>query len=142
MCFEFFHSPTRKAEQPIGLDWQKKTTTLHVHHTFLNISLPSLHDYDVKMLYSTLVKNVNKRQRLSFYFPELWSSLLEFYSRKIGRVGISTITLEVARIHFFSDVFIAVAVVIWELKQQRQRRLQKPHLKSEVALLQTLPRLF
>ena len=113
-----------------------------MHHTFLNISLPSLHDYDVKMLYSTLVKNVNKRQRLSFYFPELWSSLLEFYSRKIGRVGISTITLEVARIHFFSDVFIAVAVVIWELKQQRRRRLQKRHLKSEVALLQTLARLF
>ena len=27
----------------------RKTTTLHVHHTFLYISLPSLHDYDVKM---------------------------------------------------------------------------------------------
>ena len=26
-----------------------KTTTLHVHHTFLYISLPSLHDYDVKL---------------------------------------------------------------------------------------------
>ena len=26
-----------------------KTTILHVHHTFLYISLPSLHDYDVKM---------------------------------------------------------------------------------------------
>ena len=27
-----------------------KTTILYVHHTFLNISLPSrLHDYDVKM---------------------------------------------------------------------------------------------
>ena len=25
------------------------TTTLHVRHAFLNISLPSLHDYDVKM---------------------------------------------------------------------------------------------
>ena len=24
-----------------------KTTTLHVHHAFLYISLPSLHDYDV-----------------------------------------------------------------------------------------------
>ena len=24
------------------------TTTLHVHHAFLYISLPSLHDYDVK----------------------------------------------------------------------------------------------
>ena len=26
-----------------------KTTTLHVHHAFLYISLPSLYDYDVKM---------------------------------------------------------------------------------------------
>ena len=26
-----------------------KTTTLHVHHIFLYISLPFLHDYDVKM---------------------------------------------------------------------------------------------
>ena len=28
---------------------ESKTTTLHVHHAFLYISLPSLHDYDVKM---------------------------------------------------------------------------------------------
>ena len=27
----------------------RKTTTLHVHHAFLYISLPSLHDYDVKL---------------------------------------------------------------------------------------------
>ena len=27
----------------------RKTSTLHVHHVFLYISLPSLHDYDVKM---------------------------------------------------------------------------------------------
>ena len=26
-----------------------KTTTLHVHHAFLYVSLQSLHDYDVKM---------------------------------------------------------------------------------------------
>ena len=27
----------------------RKTTTFHVHHAFLYISLSSLHDYDVKM---------------------------------------------------------------------------------------------
>ena len=27
----------------------RKTTTLHVHHAFLYFSLPSLHDYNVKM---------------------------------------------------------------------------------------------
>ena len=26
-----------------------QTTTLHVHHTFMYISFPFLHDYDVKM---------------------------------------------------------------------------------------------
>ena len=29
--------------------WIGKTTTLHVHHAFLHISLPSRHDYDGKM---------------------------------------------------------------------------------------------
>ena len=30
-----------------------KTTTLHVHHACLYISLPSLHDYDAKMPHFT-----------------------------------------------------------------------------------------
>ena len=34
-------------KKAIGL--LRKTTSLHVHHAFLYISLPSLHDYDVKM---------------------------------------------------------------------------------------------
>ena len=34
-------------KKAIGL--LRKTTTLHVRHAFLYISLPSLHDYDVKM---------------------------------------------------------------------------------------------
>ena len=36
-----------KATKAIGLI--SKTTILHLHHAFLYISLPSLHDYDVKM---------------------------------------------------------------------------------------------
>ena len=35
------------ATEAIGL--LTKTTILHVHHAFLYISLPSLHEYDVKM---------------------------------------------------------------------------------------------
>ena len=31
-----------------------KTTTLHMHHTFLYVSLPSLHDYHVKLPNFTL----------------------------------------------------------------------------------------
>ena len=34
-------------KKAIGL--LSKTTSLHVHHAFLYISLPLLHDYDVKM---------------------------------------------------------------------------------------------
>ena len=37
-------------EDAIAIALLRKTTTLHVHHAFLYISLPSLHDYDVKML--------------------------------------------------------------------------------------------
>ena len=38
---------TRTAKKAEGLF--SKTATLHVHHAFLCISLPSLHDYNVKM---------------------------------------------------------------------------------------------
>ena len=33
------------------------TTTLHVHHALLYISLPSLHDYDVICLISRFIDN-------------------------------------------------------------------------------------
>ena len=36
-----------RQKKPLGLI--SKTTTLHVHHAFLCISLPALHDHDVKM---------------------------------------------------------------------------------------------
>ena len=44
-------------KKEIGL--LSKTTTLHVHHAFSYISLPSLHDYEVKM-----PKDVNKPRRV------------------------------------------------------------------------------
>ena len=40
-----------------------KTTSLHVHHAFLYISWPLLHDYDVKMPNSRFMEDVNKRRR-------------------------------------------------------------------------------
>ena len=48
-----------------------KTTILHVHHAFLYISLPSLHDYDVKMPNFTLTEEVHKRQRNFLSLSEL-----------------------------------------------------------------------
>ena len=50
-------------------------------------------------------------------------------------------TIERTRIHFFNDVFSAVAVVGSKVSIIRRRRLRKRHVKSEVALLQTLSRL-
>ena len=55
-------------KKAIGLDW--KTTTLHVHHAFLNISLMSLHDYNVKVLNFTFFRG--REQKTTFFsFPEL-----------------------------------------------------------------------
>ena len=42
-----------------------RTTILHLHHTFLYIPLPSLHDYDGKMPNFPFMEDVNKR-RLNF----------------------------------------------------------------------------
>ena len=42
--------PRRQREHQKAIGLITKTTILHVHHAFLYNSLPSLHDYDVKML--------------------------------------------------------------------------------------------
>ena len=44
-----------------------KTTTSHVHHTFLYISFPFLHDYDVKMPNFALYGG-RKQATAKFYF--------------------------------------------------------------------------
>ena len=68
-------------------------------------------------LISRFVENVNTRQRLPFSFSELWYSPLKLISRKIHqhwieRNGISAIKFEAERIHFLSDVFVAVVVFV------------------------------
>ena len=69
-----------------------------------------------KCLNSCFVENMNIIQRLYFSFLQLWYSLfIEFNSRKIWWiewVEISAIKFEVAWIHFLSDVFIVVTVVV------------------------------
>ena len=63
---------------------QAKTTTLHVHHAFLYISRPLLHDYNVKLPnFTSIVEDGNKRQQLLFDFPEFWCSPLEFNFKQI-----------------------------------------------------------
>ena len=46
---ESFSNGDGKQDVKKAIGLLRKTTTLHVHHAFLYISLPSLHDYDVKM---------------------------------------------------------------------------------------------
>ena len=52
-------------KKPIGLI--SKTTTWHVHHTFLNISLPFLHYYDVKVPNFSFYGE-HKQATTKFYF--------------------------------------------------------------------------
>ena len=46
----------------------RTTTTSHVHHTFLYISFPFLHDYDVKMPNFAFYGG-RKQATTKFYFP-------------------------------------------------------------------------
>ena len=59
-----------------------------------------------KYFISRFVENVNTRRRLSFCFPELRNSLLEFNSRKNGQKVVELIVWEVIcpQSHFSSDV--------------------------------------
>ena len=87
---------------------------------FLYISQPSLHDYNMKVPNFTFCRGrKHKRQQLSFSFPELWYSPLEFHPDKIchyiwriRRDGISATKIEAVRIHFLSHVFVAVAIAV------------------------------
>ena len=45
-----------------------KTTTLHAHHAFLYISLPSLHDYDVNMPNFTFCGGREDKATTFFFF--------------------------------------------------------------------------
>ena len=53
----------KKAKGLIG-----KTTTLHVHHAFLYISLPSLHDYNVKVPNFTFCRGREQTATTFFFF--------------------------------------------------------------------------
>ena len=102
------------------ISWIGKTTTRHVHHAFLYISLPSLHDCNGKMPNFTIYgerKLVTAKFSFSFYqylnmvlrnstqkeFACLWRSKW---------VGVIAIEIERTQIHFLSDLFVAVAVVV------------------------------
>ena len=54
-----------------GIDLISKTTTLQVHDAFLYISLPSLHEYDVKMPNFTFCRG-REHNTTTFFFLFLY----------------------------------------------------------------------
>ena len=97
-----------------------KTTTLHVNHAFLYISLLSLHDYDVKYLISRFTEDVNKRRRIFVSLSKLEYGPQEINSGEI-RLHLSFSAdwnkrdnVWKTRMPFQTYVFATVAVVAAE----------------------------
>ena len=95
----------------------RKTTTLQVHHAFLYISLPSLHDYDVKMPNCKFYGG-RKQATTNLFFSLNLSSVLKkstpgkfAYTCHFQQIGINATKIEKTGIHFKTDVFATVAVV-------------------------------
>ena len=84
-----------KAKRAIGL--LSKTTSLHVHHAFLYISLPLLHEHNVKMPLFTFYGG-RKQATTKFYFflnlsevPKKSTPGKFAYIRHFQRIGINAI---------------------------------------------------
>ena len=60
-----------------------KTTTSHVHHTFLYISFPFLHDYDVKMPHFAFYRGRKQATTKFFSLSELEYCPLKFSFRRV-----------------------------------------------------------
>ena len=94
------------------------TTTLHVRHAFLNISLPSLHDYDVKMPNFTFCGGREHKATTFFLFfrASIQSFRIQLQKNCQDLTNwmrwINAIKFEAVRIHFLCNVFVAVAVVV------------------------------
>ena len=64
-CDPTTRTATRTSKKPVGLI--SKTTTSHVHHVFLYISVLFFHDYDVKIA-NFAVKGGRKQATTKVYF--------------------------------------------------------------------------
>ena len=104
-------------KKAIVLDWSNSTLCIML---FLYISCRRCTTTTWKCQISCFVEDGKKRQQPSFSFPELWYIQSSRIQLKKGfakiwrskRDEISAIKFEAARIHFLSDVFVAVAVVV------------------------------
>ena len=122
-------------KKAIGL--LSKTTSLHVHHAFLYISLPLLHDYDVKMPSFTF-SGGRKQTTTSFFLflnlsavPDKSTPGKLDYISYFQRIEINATKLENTPIHFKSNVFAAVTFVdAKSLKYQPLCRLCVEHVEE------------
>ena len=102
----------------VGEDWQNNNFIYTCITLFCTFLCPRCTTTTWKCLISRFNEDVNRRQQLSFSFPELWYSLLRIQLIKIANIwrikrdGISVIKFEATRSHFLSDVFVAVAGVV------------------------------
>ena len=95
-----------------------KTTSLHVRHTFLYISLPLLHNYDMKMPSFTFYGGCKTSEDKLFFLSLNLSAVPKkstpgklTYISYFQRIEINVTKLEKTPIHFKSDVFAAVTFV-------------------------------
>ena len=103
-------------KKAIGL--LSKTTSLHVHHTFLYISLPLLRDHEMKMpSFMFYGGRKTSNHKLFFLFLNLSAVPKKSTPGKLAyisyfqRIEIHATNLEKRPIHFNSDVFAAVTFV-------------------------------
>ena len=104
------------------LDWIGKTTPLHVQHAFQYISFNYRHCTTTtgKCLISRFMEDVNKRRLTVFFiFLNLNMALRNSAQKEFAciwpskcRVGVIAIEIERTQIHFLSNVFVAVTVVV------------------------------
>ena len=85
-----------------GLDKQNNNFA-RASRPFLYIYLPSLHDYNYDFFYFLFLLMESLRIQLQKKIADIW---------RIIRDGISLIKFEAEQIHFLSDVFAAIAVVV------------------------------
>ena len=105
-----------KKTQKVQID---KTTTLHVHHSLLCISLLSLRDYDVKLPNLTCFWRAWTTTLFCFFWTLIQSFRIHLQTNsptfwRVERDGINAMKFEPARTHFLTDVFVAVAVIVAE----------------------------
>ena len=125
----------KRQKKAIGLI--HKTTTLHVHHVFLYISLPFLYDFGLKMpnlkfhrgrkqahdevLFPLLNLDIFLRNLTPGGFTYIWQS-----KWVAGYIGIVAIKIERTQVHFLSDVFAAVTSSDLKVPISCRKRISSP----------------